>query len=209
MSYETQVDKSHYFSHEYNHKGRWLSFFYQIKLIVSKKPKNVLEIGPGNGWATRIIKDYGINVDTLDIDSELNPTYVANVDKIPVENSMYDVVCAFEVLEHIPFEKFEENLKEMARVSSKYVIISLPDKRRTLINIWLKIPFVRSLNLFIKIPTFTDHVFDGQHYWEIGKNTYSVNVIKRAIMNAGLILEENFVPFDAPMNHYFVMKKQS
>ena len=118
-NYDIQVNKEHYFSDNYNHKARWLSFFYQLKLLQREDIKKVLEIGPGNGWVTYILKDLGLKVTTVDIDKELKPDFVASVDKLPFPDNSFDVVCAFEVLEHMPFEYFLNNLKEMSRVSKK------------------------------------------------------------------------------------------
>lgn len=202
-----QVNKEHYFNDTYNHKARWLSFFYQIKTLRKIKAVNILEIGPGNGWVTRILRDMGVQVTTVDIDKELRPDFVAGVDKLPFADNAFDAVGAFEVLEHMPFEDFVSSLKEMSRVSSKYVVISLPDHRRILFHLLLKIPFINYKNIFIKIPSFKKHVFDGQHYWEIGKSGYSVSVIKKAIEKSGLKIVDSFVPSDAPSNHYFVLGK--
>jgi len=202
-----QVNKEHYFSDNYNHKARWLSFFYQIKLLKKFQPQNILEIGPGNGWTTRILRDLNFNVKTVDIDKDLSPDYVAGVENLPLEDNSFDVVCAFEVLEHLSFDKFASNLKEMARVSKKYLIISLPDHRRILFHLLLKMPFINYKNIFFKIPSFKKHVFDGQHYWEIGKKGYSVSKIKEEIAKSGMKIVESFVPSDAPTNHYFVIEK--
>lgn len=199
--YDLQVEKEHYFSSGYNHKSRWSSFFYQIKLITDSKAKKILEIGPGNGWVARILEDFGLQVSTVDIDQNLKPDYVAHVEDLPIEDNQYDAVVAFEVLEHLPFEKFVTNLKEMARVSNQFVIISLPDHRRILLHFSLKIPFLKYIDFFIKIPSFKEHIFDGQHYWEIGKNKYSVGRIKNAIRESGLILRKNFVPSEIGRAH--------
>lgn len=205
--HKIQVNKEHYFNDEYNHKARWLSFFYQIKILRKIKASNVLEIGPGNGWVTRILGDMGMQVTTVDIDKELRPDFVAGIDKLPFTDNAFDAVCAFEVLEHMPFEDFVSNLKEMSRVSSKYVVISLPDHRRILFHLLLKIPLINYKNIFIKIPSFKKHVFDGQHYWEIGKVGYSVAKVREAIEKSGLKIVDSFVPSDAPSNHYFVLEK--
>lgn len=207
--HKKQVHKSHYFDEKYNSKTRWLSFFYQIEILQDVKAKSILEIGPGNGLATYVLRDRGVQVTTVDIDPDLKPDIVADVEKLPLADNTVDVVCAFEVLEHMPFELFLENLKEMSRVSKKYVIISLPDRRRILFHLLFKIPFLNYKNIFIKIPSFKKHVFDGQHYWEIGKKGYSVSNIKKHIEKAGLIIKDDYVHADVPGAHYFILEKKS
>lgn len=207
MKPHIQVNKSHYFDEKYNSKARWVSFFYQIEILQDLKAKNILEIGPGNGLVTYVLRDRGAAVTTVDIDPELKPDVVASVDKLPFADNSFDTVCAFEMLEHMPFEHFVKNLQEMSRVSRKHIIISLPDRRRILLNLVLKIPFIKYKNIFIKMPSFKRHVFDGQHYWEIGKSGYSVSVIKERIKKSGLKILNDFVRFDAPGSHYFILEK--
>lgn len=207
VTHNIQVERDHYFNSGYNHKARWLTYFYQIELLSKLHAKKVLEIGPGHGWVKRIAADLGIHIETVDIDPALQPDYVASLAELPLPDNSYDVVCAFEVLEHIPFDTFITNIQEMARVSKKYVVISVPDHRRILFHLRLKIPFLKYKEIFIKIPTSTEHIFDGQHYWEIGKKGYPVSAVTDAIRKAGLILENSVVYSDTPTNHFFVLRK--
>lgn len=207
MNDQLQVEKMHYFTPEYNHRSRWMHYFYQIRLLQELGVQSVLEIGPGNGWVTRILKDFGFKVTTVDIDPALHPDVVASLVNLPIKNNTFEVVLAAEVLEHFPFEAFFDNVKKLSRVSSRYIIISLPDHRKTLLNVSLKLPFIKQWNILIKIPSLQKHIFDGQHYWEIGKKGYSVKRIKKEIVKSGLKIVKRFVPCDAPTNHYFVLEK--
>ncbi|MDP2652255.1 MAG: methyltransferase domain-containing protein [bacterium] len=205
--YNENLPRDRYTSDDYNNRARWMSYFYQMRLITETKCESALEVGTGPGWMARILKENNLAVTTVDINPALNPDYVADVNHLPFEESSFDVVCAFEVLEHMPFETLSQNLSEMARVARKRVIISLPDQRRTFINASLKLPFLPSISLFIKVPTFKKHQLGGRHYWEIGMRDYSLSRIKQEIEKTGLQIQKTFVPADSPMNHYFVMKK--
>lgn len=207
--FEIQVPKAHYYNTKYNHKARWMTYFYQMQLLLKYDTKRVLEIGPGHSWMKKIIKDFGVTVETVDIDGALDPDYIAHVNALPMTGGMYDAVCAFEVLEHLPFETLEANLKEMARVSKKYIIISLPDHRHILFHIRFKVPFFKYKDFMFKIPTLKKHVFDGQHFWEIGKEGYSPRQVVNAIESFGFIVREHFVPHDTQSNHFFVIEKKS
>lgn len=205
--FKLQVPKEHYFSKGYNHKARWMTYFHQMQLLQKYDVKKALEIGPGHSWMKKIIKDFGIIVETVDIDDALDPDYVAHINSLPMADNTYDATCAFEVLEHLPYETFKDNLKEMARVSKRYIIISLPDHRHILFHIKVKIPFFRYKELSIRIPTFKKHIFDGQHYWEIGKLGYSPKKVVSDIESFGFKVLEHFVRTDAQSNHYFVIEK--
>lgn len=202
-----QVNKEHYFDDKYNHKARWLSYYYQIKEVINLKPAKILEIGIGNGLVAKYLQERNYNLTTLDLDKELKPDITASVLKMPVEDNGFDLILCAEVLEHLPFENFSQALDEIKRVAKNNVILSLPDHRRTLLNFTVKFPFIRQFNIFIKIPSFKKHKFDGQHYWEIGKSGYPVSKIKENIKKSGLKIIDNFTPFDAPSNHYFILKK--
>jgi ubiquinone/menaquinone biosynthesis C-methylase UbiE len=115
-----QVEKSHYDFEEYIDKNRWNSMWHQLDEVSNFKPDNILEVGPGPGVfkATANIVWEG-KVKTLDIDPELNPDYVESVFDMPFDNNSFDVVCAFQMLEHLPYEKSLLAFKEMSRVAKK------------------------------------------------------------------------------------------
>ena len=205
--YNLQVPKEHYFTSGYNHKSRWLTYYYQMDLLNKYNTKHVLEIGPGHGWMKAIVKDLGIEVETVDIDPKLAPDHIAPINDLPLKDGSFDAACAFEVLEHLPFETFKENLLEMARVSKRYIFISLPDHRHILFHARIKIPFLKYKEFIIRLQSTKKHVFDGQHYWEIGKKDFPVARILQAIHDSGLTVIDEFVPSDTPANHYFIMKK--
>lgn len=206
MLHPTQVPKEHY-CHTYDHKARWLSYYYQVKTVLKTGVGTVLEIGPGNGTMSDYLRKQGLMLTTVDIDPELKPDITASLLKIPRPDNSFDLVVACEVLEHLPFEKFIPALKEFSRVSKRYVFISLPDHRRTLLYLRGKIPFVPEFALRLRIPSFVRHEFDGQHYWEIGKIGFSPRKIRKAIIGAGLRIIKDRVWHDAPMNHFFLMER--
>lgn len=83
---------------------RWNSLWHQLDVILSLKPETVLEIGPGTGMFTAIMNRLGPHIETVDIDPGLEPDHVASATELPMGDDSFDVVCAFQVLEHMPFE---------------------------------------------------------------------------------------------------------
>ena len=51
------------------------------------------------------------------------------------------------------------------------------------------------------------HVFKGQHYWEIGKISYSLSRIKRDILDAGWMIMRDYRMYEDPHYHFFVLEK--
>ncbi len=122
-----QVDTSHYEFRNYMHKRRWASMWHQLDEVIELQPERVLEIGPGPGLFKAMARAMSIHVETLDLGPDLKPDHVAPADAMPFEDDAFDVVCAFQMLEHVPYEKSLAIFAEMARVARKGVVVSLPD----------------------------------------------------------------------------------
>ena len=122
-----QVNKNHYEFERYVWPDRFASYYYQLREILALRPKNLLEVGVGDGVVGNYIKrNTLISYQNIDIAADLNPDIVGSVLSMPYPDNSFDAVCAFEVLEHLPFEKFETALSELKRVSRKHILLSLP-----------------------------------------------------------------------------------
>lgn len=129
-----------------------------------------------------------------------------------IKDSSFDLVMVYEVLEHLPFDDVKKTLRELNRVTSKYVIISLPQYGWSF-NINIVIPFLdrltkkKSLNIGFFIPRFYSNVkFDGQHYWEIGCKDYSLKRVRGLFREYFNIKNE----FEVKLNRFhrfFVLEK--
>ena len=198
---QKQVDKSHYEFTQYLDKRRWMSVWHQLDEVIKLDPERVLEVGPGPGLFKAAARALGIHVETLDQDPELRPDHLASVIEMPFEDDSFDVVCAFQMLEHLPFEKSLEAFKEMVRVAAKAVVISLPDAApRWPYSVYF--PKVGVLQFSIPKPRFRapTHEFDGEHYWEINKQGYPVAKIIQAFAGAAPV--SLLRTFRAPDNLY-------
>ena len=113
---DSQVQLTNFHSREYDNKARFISYWHQIDEVLSLQPGKLLEIGIGNKFVTTYIRDRGVQVTTLDIDSRLYPDVLANASAIPFLDDSFDLVTCFEVLEHLPYTSFLHVLKEINRV---------------------------------------------------------------------------------------------
>jgi hypothetical protein len=198
-----QVPTSHY-QRRYDAKDRWLAYWYQASLVMKSDPKTVVEVGGGNNTVRRLLERAGIAVTTVDIDPALEPDVVGSADALPLGDATADTVLCAEVLEHLPFERFPIALAELHRVAKKTVVLSLPHWGVTL-RVCVKIPFFRELDLLCKVPWPRRHVWNGEHYWEIGKTGFPPRHIRRAILAAGFGIEEECVFPDDPAHRFYVL----
>lgn len=212
-SYEVQVKPDHYFNRNYDTKERFVNYWHQIDEVLKLKPKNILEIGIGNGFVSNYLKKRQLDASTLDVDRRLKPTKTGSVLDIPYEDKSFDVVACFEVLEHLPWSNFEIALKELARVSKKNVILSLPHGSISFFEAVLRPPLItiankRFLRFLIRLPYFNkDIAFNGEHYWEMGYKSYPVKKIKKSISKY-FFIEDEYSPILDPYHHFFILKKK-
>lgn len=195
-----------YFFAGYDDKGRWVSYWHQIKEVLEFNPKKVLVIGKGNGIVPEYFRLAGIKTVVLDIDETLKPDIIASVLKMPFAENEFDVVLCAEVLEHLPFENFNAALLEIKRVTGNNVVISLPHFGPA-IKFLLKLPFLPEIRFIIKLPYPKKHQFKGEHYWEIGKSEYSLNKIRFNIKKSGLAILKDYIVFENPIHRFFILKK--
>ena len=203
-----QVDPDHYSFMLYDTKARFISYWYQINEIIKLNPNKVLEIGVGNGFVSKYLKDKGVNVTTLDIDERLNPDVVGNILDMPFSKNHFDVVSCCEILEHLPYENFKIALSEIFRINKIYTILSLPDVSR-FYRFYVQIPNRGTFKKIITLPRLKNpiHRFDGEHYWEIGKEKYSLRKIINDIQKINFKIEKIFRLFENPDHRFFILKK--
>lgn len=202
-----QVEKLHYEFSRYMDKARWNSVWHQVDEIVKLQPGSVLEVGPGPGLFKVVASRLGLNIETLDVDPELEPNHVGSATEMPLADESYDVVCAFQVLEHLPYERSLQAFSEMARVSRRHVVISLPDAK----PMWryqFHVPKLGSRDFLVSRPMSQplEHRFDGEHYWEVSKKGYE---LARVAKDLGKICKVNrtYRVLENPYHRFFIFEK--
>jgi ubiquinone/menaquinone biosynthesis C-methylase UbiE len=198
----------HYFRPSYDTKGRFNSYWHQIDEAVALTPRHVLEIGVGNGFVSKYLKERGINVKTLDIDYRLSPDIISSVLEMPFPNDVFDVISCCEVLEHLPYSEFKNALGELARVSQKFVILSLPDVT-TSYRFNIELPRLRPIKKLVTHPFHRAirHVYDSEHYWEIGKISYELKKIIKDLQSSGFEIIKTYQVFEFRHHRFFLLRK--
>jgi len=198
-----QVNKSHCKFLKYINKKRWICYYYQIYEILKRNPKTVLEIGPGPKIIKKILEENNIKYYSLDVAEDLNPDFIGDVRTFNLDKK-FDMVVAFQILEHIPFEDFDKALSNVKKHANDYVLISLPYPNPFIkINIQLY-PFF-NIDKILKIPFPKEKKFDGEHYWEIGRKGYPLSKIKK-YLNKFFEIEDEYLIKETGKEHIFICK---
>lgn len=191
---------------KYCNLERWSSYWYQIDEIIKSGAETVLEFGCGDGVTGSYIKNNtNIQYFCADTDPALGPDYILNISNFSLDDKKFDTVCAFEVLEHLPYEQFKICLANLNAASNKYVLISLPHWGRHF-SLSFQTPFLRKKRFQFKISTGKKHAYNGEHYWEIGKIGYPLKKIITDIIDVGFEVERHFICHESPYHHFFILK---
>lgn len=211
---KVQVNKEHYDFEKYVDIARWNSYYYQINEVLKCDGKDILYIGKGDDIVVNTLKQFGKNVTTFDFDKNLNPDIcgsVTDIDKIL--NKKYDVIVCCQVLEHIPFDLFEETIQKISKCFKEKFILSLPNN-----NFWwgfgLNLPKFKNKKLRIPMKRFWKKRWDintygnGEHYWEIdAKGCISKNGITKLIQKY-YNLERFYIPDNNTYHMFFILKSK-
>jgi SAM-dependent methyltransferase len=206
MTSPIQVDADKHYRRRYMTLPRMITHWHQANEVAANTSPGgqVLEIGPGSGHTTWLLRQWGYPVTTLDFDLNVKPDLVGDVKRLPLRDKCVDCVLAAEVLEHIPFEDFGNALEELARVSRHHVIVTLPAPFLGVASLW-NWPRFEPRGLFLGVPYAVPHRFNGEHYWELGKWGYSIRRIKQRIRESGLHILKVFRPAPSLYCCFFVL----
>lgn len=205
MSHVSQVDTTHYRFGTYAFEGRFVSYYWQLKEVLAQRPSSILEVGTGDLVFGSFIKsNTSVSYTSVDTAKDLCPDVVGSIVELPFPDKSFDIACAFEVLEHLPFNEFDRAVGELCRVARTHVVISVPHFG-PMFSFSLKVPFLPQLRVAFKIPFPKKHEFNGQHYWELGKRGYPASLIRNKLSAHGELVRD-FVPFGSSYHHFFVIK---
>jgi ubiquinone/menaquinone biosynthesis C-methylase UbiE len=101
--------------------------------LIPNDVTSILDVGCGNGKFLKEISNMNKNIKLIGVDrseealGHVNAEkVVAEINDLPFKSETIDCVSCLEVLEHIHDPYYNNALKELARVSKKYVLIGVP-----------------------------------------------------------------------------------
>jgi ubiquinone/menaquinone biosynthesis C-methylase UbiE len=201
------------YEQQYDSVSRFISYQHQLKAIRELEPESVLEIGIGSGFLSSYLRFHGYKIVTCDVNNALKPDVLGDVRKLPIDDDSFDVVVICQVLEHLPWEDLDQSLAELARVSRRFVVISIPYFKLYL-EFTMKFPMMEQLfkrphfRFLFKFPcVFLKQPTDGHHYWEMGRKGCSMSKVRKVI-NKYFLINKEFEPVLNCYHHFFVLEKK-
>lgn len=101
--------------------------------LVPAQVKNIADIGCGNGLFINQLRKERPSLQTMAFDRSATALQYVQGDKkegsiehLDFPDKSFDAVSCLEVIEHLPIGLYEQALSELARISGKYLIISVP-----------------------------------------------------------------------------------
>lgn len=212
---KTKKSLNNYLSEKYVSLDRWISYYHQINLVLNIheiENKKILEVGVGNNFVNSYLKNLGLNITTYDKNKNLNSDYTGDITKSPFKDNQFDVIMSYEVLEHLPLYKVKIALRELWRVTSSYVIISLPYSGLCFSG-YLKPPFYNGfifrIPSLIYRPQFLIKKSNLTHHWALGEINSSIPKIRRLINEVGFKIIKEKIPILNSHHQFWVMKKKN
>ncbi|MGI8499592.1 MAG: methyltransferase domain-containing protein [Hassallia sp.] len=198
---------------EYLSKDRLISYHHQLRLIftLGSQVKNILEIGIFNSLLTDLLKRNSYNVTTADIDPNLEPDIILDLTKdFSTLKDKFDAIVLFQVLEHLPYEQSEQALKQLALITKKFLVISIPYNAQFL-ALQIKYSYAhRSRYLLLNVPKFwSTKPVCNEHYWEMGLKGYPKKRILDSVAKAGLTIKQEFTDPIHPYHYFLVLEKNT
>jgi len=120
-------------------RSKWLSERFKDEISNSK---SLLDVGCYNADFKKYISP---EIKYAGIDIAGTPDYLINldtIDKLPFENNSFDTIVCADVLEHL--EQIHLIFDELCRVSSRYLIITLPNAYASIPEFLLKKKYTAS-----------------------------------------------------------------
>lgn len=194
-------------------KQKMLSFYNQKRAINSlgEDVQTVLDVGILNSLLPQILSLEGYQVTKADFDPSLNPDLQIDLrSEFDIPKNTFDAIVLFQVLEHIPYEDFENAIAKLAEATKRFLVISLP-YNSAYFTFTFRFSFYQNWpGVCFQIPRFwsSKPLLADRHYWEIGLKDYPKQRIVNSLEKSGLKIREEYQDKLHPYHYFFVLEKK-
>lgn len=185
-------------------------YWCQASLVYKfcKKSDSLLEVGKGTGFLSDVLRGKGWEVKTLDIDEDKRPDYCCDAYSFDYSSVRPDVLLAFEIFEHLPFETFSKVVSKISESSVRRIIFSVPWCERQLFGVSFKFPYLAQRELYVPLPGYK--IFEPNHFWELssraGNGLVSLERLRDIFAVSGFTLSAEFK--DGRIQFFHAIKEQ-
>ena len=186
--------------------------WFQVHLLKDLPIERVLEIGPGLGLVTAMLRHAGFTVTTLDRLAPLDggaggPFIEADLREVPVDRlAGFDAILCCETLEHLPWHAVDGVFAKFRDSGVRYVVISVPYGGLQLdLRLYLN-PFKAAQSFaFRKLKFLTrfreDDADPHGHKWEVGYRGTGLSALEAKLRAAGFAIRTR--DFTSPTRSVF------
>ena len=166
-------------------------------------------MGVGTGFVRDYLLKCNIPIETIDIDEKIKSNHHGNIQSTSFRDNEFDLINCCQVLEHMPYDSFKSTLEEMRRITKSYVLISLPDLSRKY-SFQIELPLFGKVQKIIPLPRLKKikWEYNGEHYWNIGVDNYSLARIILDIENSGFSVVKTYCVFEYNWHRFFLLEKK-
>ncbi|MCD6404591.1 MAG: class I SAM-dependent methyltransferase, partial [Planctomycetes bacterium] len=101
-----------------------------IETLIPTGVESILDAGCGDGFLTDSLPAHlrvvGLDFSEVALSHVRREKVLASISEMPFPNDSFDLVMANDVLEHMPPDAYRSALKEILRISARYVLITVP-----------------------------------------------------------------------------------
>ncbi len=173
-------------------KLHWEWYWHQQKLMegaLSQKDR-IAEIGVGSKFTYNYLKGKGFNIVSVDIDADKKPDILENIVSCDESFFDFDVVMAFNIFEHLPYDEFMSVAGKMARRKVTRFFLGLPQNKKIVFE--LKIRLGRYFNREWILTRPKKRITTPNHHWELEYREYTSERLIADMKKHGYALENMF-----------------